>query len=173
MTNRFNTTTKELKNYYAAAEEAKEIIFKCAAVAAGSVAVGSTIPVLAIPSIIVGSFGAIWVMYGKVSQALGISLKENALKLLARAALSNISTNMLSLLVASCIPGLGVITGAILTFASVYLAGMMFMELILGMAKRNVCFEDLDVNEMKNEMKNIKVTADDLAEAKSAYDERK
>ena len=92
MTNRFETTANNLKNYYNGVEDAKDIIFKCATVAAGACAAGSIIPIFAIPSIIIGSFGAIWVMYGKVSKALGISIKENALKILARAALANLST---------------------------------------------------------------------------------
>ena len=177
MTSRINTTTSELMNYYTSAEEAKKIILNCSLVAAGACAVGSTIPVLAIPAIIVGCFGAVWVMYGKICNKLGISIRENALKLLARAALTNISTNLISVfaieLLSTFIPGIGTVTGSLVSFATVYLAGVMFMELILGMAKKNISFDNVNENELKRAMKNIEVSADDVKDVKNVYAESK
>lgn len=64
----------------------EKVIIDFAPVAAGADAVGGIISGLAIPAAIANCFGAVWVMYGKLCNIFGISLKENVLKLLAKAA---------------------------------------------------------------------------------------
>ena len=83
-----------LKAYYSNAENTEKIILNCALVAASADLVGGAIPGLAIPAVITSCFGAIWVMYGKLCKELGISLKDNTLKILARAAITNIAMNL-------------------------------------------------------------------------------
>ena len=129
-----------LKDYYARANEVEKIIISCALAAAGASAVGGIIPVLEIPALIVSCVGAVWAMYAKVCNCLGIKISENILKFLASAALSNIATNLIGVFAAefmlTFIPGLSSMAGAILTFSCVYLAGLMFMQMLLAMAKQ-------------------------------------
>ena len=79
-------------------------------------------------------------MYAKVCNCLGIKISENILKFLASAALSNIATNLIGVFAAefmlTFIPGLSSMAGAIITFSCVYLAGLMFMQMLLAMAKQ-------------------------------------
>lgn len=129
-----------LKDYYSRANEVEKIIISCALAAAGASAVGGIIPVLEIPALIVSCVGAVWAMYIKVCKCLGIKISENILKFLASAALSNIATNLISVFAAefilTFIPGLSSMAGAIITFSCVYLAGLMFMQMLLAMAKQ-------------------------------------
>lgn len=128
-----------LKIYYHDADEAEKIIMSCALAAAGASAVGGLIPILEIPALIVSCVGAVWTMYIKVCKCLDIKISDNILKVLASAALSNIATNLVSVfaveLLLTFVPGISSIAGAIVTFACVYLAGLMFMQMLLTMAK--------------------------------------
>lgn len=128
-----------LKIYYANANEVEKIIMSCALAAAGASAVGGIIPILEIPALMISCVGAVWMMYIKVCKCLGIKIGENILKFLASAALSNIATNLVSVFAAELlltfIPGISSIAGAAVTFACVYLAGLMFMKMLLAMAK--------------------------------------
>lgn len=114
---------------------------KCALTATAADAVGGAIPGLAIPATIIGCFGVVWVMYGKRCSTLGISLKENALKLLARAALSNILANLsgaiLTLVAGMFIPGGSILASALVSFITVYLAGLIFLRTILSLAEKS------------------------------------
>ena len=126
--------TNNLETYYQNAPQAQKIIINCALTAGGATAVGGLVPVLSIPATIVASLGAIWAMYIKLSQCLGVPFKENSLKVLASAALSNIATNLIGVfaieLLGTIVPGFGCVAGAALTFACVYLAGLMFMKML-------------------------------------------
>lgn len=165
-----------LKSYYPNADQTEKTILNCAAVAATADAVGSLIPGLAIPATVVSCFGAVWTMYGLLCNQLGISLKENVLKLLARAALSNIVANLggaLAALVAGMLfPGTSIPAAAIIAFITVYLAGMVFLQLILKLADSSNDphgFTDINIDEMKKAMKDNKLSRDDLDAAKQAF----
>ena len=169
-------TAYALKSYYSEAEETEKIIIDCALVAAGADAVGSVIPGLAIPATIVTCFGAVWVMYGKLCDKLGISLKENVLKLLAKAVLANIAANLggaiATLLAGMLIPGASIVASAVVAFLTVYLAGLVFLQLILKLAKQSndpYSFNDISKSEMKKSLKETKVGVEDLEVAKQAY----
>lgn len=164
-----NETANALQRYYSNASETKSIIKNCALVAAGAATAGSLIPVLAIPAVITSSFGAIWVMYGKLCTALGISLKENTLKLLARAAIANISTNLISMLIGTLIPVGGIAIGAIATYVTVVIAGNIFLKLILGMARSGVNVANCNDCDLKEIVKNINVDPDEINDAKNEY----
>mgnify|MGYP007089422329 FL=1 len=169
-----------LKAYYSNAENTEKIILNCALVAASADLVGGAIPGLAIPAVITSRFGAIWVMYGKLCKELGISLKDNTLKILARAAITNIAMNLtgviLGALAGMLIPGASIPVSAIVTFATVYLAGMMFLQLILKMAQKSTdphMFSDISADEMKKTVSGIKLSKDDLEAAKKVYENNK
>ena len=169
-----------LKSHYPNADETEKIIINCAVVAAGADAVGGVIPGLAIPATIVSCFGAVWVMYGKLCTKLGISLKENVLKLLARAALANIAANLggaiAALIAGMLIPGASIIASAVVAFLTVYLAGLVFLQFILKLADKSndpYAFSDISTEEMKNTVKDTKVGMDDLDAARKAFEDNK
>ncbi len=145
-----------LKAYYKGADEAERIIINCALTAAGAAAVGGIIPILAIPSLIISCVGAVWAMYIQLCKCLEIPIKENILKVLASAALSNIATNLISVfaveIITTFIPGVGSVANAAVTFACIYLAGLMFMKMILLFAKQGMVGKDL-VTISENDLK--------------------
>lgn len=109
--------TYGLRDYYNHADEAERIIMNAALTSAAADAVGGLIPGLALPATILSCFGAVWIMYGALCKTLGISLKENVLKLLAKAALANITANLGGALAAMFagmfIPGASVLVSAV------------------------------------------------------------
>lgn len=169
-----------LKGYYPNAEETEQIIIDCALVAAGADAVSSILPGLAIPATIAGSFGAVWIMYGRLCKALNIEMKRNVLKLLARAALTNIAANLGGLLLAMTasmfIPGASVAASAIVTFVTVYLAGLIFLKMIARLAEQSkdlTSFSDISEREMASTVHATAVGKQELTAAKVAYEMNK
>lgn len=169
-----------LKEHYRHAEDVEKVIINCALVAACADAVGGAIPGLAVIATITSCFGAVWVMYGKLCSVLGISLKENVLKLLAKAALANIAANLGAGLVAMFagmfIPGASVLVSAAVSFISVYLAGIVFLAMIKKLADKSedpYTFSDISEKEMKKTVSSVKLSKDDLNAAKDAFDKNK
>lgn len=165
-----------LKAYYKEAEEAERIIMECALMAGGATAVGSMVPVLSLPAAIMACFGAVWAMYIRLCKCLGITISKNILKVLASAALSNMATNLISVfaveLLLTFIPGVSTATSALVTFACVYLAGMMFMKMILSFAKRGKAgsgLGDLSEKELEAEIKNNTPSKKDVKDAKKEF----
>lgn len=178
--NTLRTLLLGLKVHYANAEEVEKIIINCALVAATADAVGSAIPGIAIPATIVGCFGAVWAMYGLICAKLGIILKGHVLKLLARAALSNILMNLGGAMIASFagmfIPGASIAVSAVVTFVTIYLAGWIFLQLIAKLADESSdphSFSDIGEAKMKAVIKETKVSKDDLDAARAVYKENK
>lgn len=172
--------TYGLRDYYHHADETEQIILNAALAAATADAVGGMIPGLAIPATIISCFGAVWAMYGSLCSKLGISLKENTLKLLAKAALANITANLGGVLVAMFagmfVPGASILVSAAVSFIAVYLAGVVFLRLILNMAQKSndpYTFSDISASEMKKKVHNIAVSTDDLKTAKIVYETSK
>lgn len=166
-----------LKEYYAGAEETERIIINCALVAASADAIGGAIPGLAVPAIIISCFGAVWVMYGKLCSALGICLQKNVLRLLAKAVLANITANLGGALVAIVaglfVPGASIAVSAVVSFVTIFLAGEVFLALVLKMAKESsdpTSFRDMSTDDMKKVVSKIKLSKDDLNAAKKAYE---
>lgn len=165
-----------LKIYYPNAEKSEQIIINCALAAAGANVLGGIIPGLAVITTIFACFGAVWTMYVKLCNELEISLSQNALKLIARAAISNIAANLGGVIAASFIgmfiPGASMLAAAAVSFITVYLAGMIFLKLIIKLAAKSSdihSFSDISVNEMQNETGNVTVTKDDMLRAKEIY----
>lgn len=166
-----------LKDYYANAEDTGKVIMTSALAAAAADMVGGSIPALAVPATIVACFGAVWVMYGELCKVLGIQLKANVLKLLARAAIANIAANLggalIGLVVGMFVPGASVAASAVVTFITVYMAGYVFLQMILKMAEKSSdvhSFSDISEAEMRREVKDARITKEDMAAAKAAFD---
>ncbi len=174
---RIKEIMRGLKNYYANAEETEKIIVDCALVAAAADATVSFFPVLAVPATIVSCFGAVWAMYGALCGKLGISLRTNVLKLLARAALANIAANLsgviLGLIAGMLFPGASVAASAVVTFIAIYIAGCIFLQTILTLAEKSSdphTFSDISEGEMERTVKETEVSREDLNAARAAYD---
>lgn len=168
--------TYALSEFYKNAEDTKKIIIRAALVASTADAVASMIPGVALASTIIGCFGAVWIMYGHLCSTLGIKLSESTLKLLGKAVLSNIAANLSGLLLATIvgtfIPGVSVVSSAVITFVTVYIAGIIFLQLIYNMARKTKdtqSFNDISEEEMKNYVENAEISKDAVKEAKQAY----
>ena len=175
---RLNEVAKGLKCYYQCADEAEKIIFNCAMAAACATAVGGMFPILGLPAMIIVCVGAVWAMYIKICKCLTIPIRDSILKVLASAALSNIAANLVGVfaveLVTAAIPGIGSLAGAAATFGCIYLAGMMFMEMLLGFAKKGKVGADLggiSEKEFKSAIKDYTPTKDDVKDARDAFDQ--
>ena len=169
-----------LKDYYNHANETEQIILKAAMAAAAADAVGGMVPGLAVPATIISCFGAVWAMYGTLCSKLGICLKDNVLKLLAKAVLANITANLggalVVMFVGMFVPGAAIPMSAIVSFISVYLAGIVFLRLILKLAQKSsdpYTFSDISTNELEKEVRRVKVSKDDLKGAKAVYEKNK
>lgn len=175
---RLDHLLKNLKYYYKSADKVEKIILNCALTAAGATAVGGLVPILALPAMIISCVGAVWTMYIKICKCLDIPIGENILKVLATAALSNIATNLISVfaveLITAAIPGIGSLAGAAATFGCIYLAGIMFMEMILAFAKKGKVGDDLghvSQQVLKSEIKNHTPTKEDVKDARHSFDD--
>ena len=175
---RLQDAVRALRYYYKDAGEAEQIILSCAAVAAGSAAVGGMVPVLALPAMIVSCVGAVWAMYIQICKCLEIPIGKNILRVLASAALSNIATNLIGCfaieLITVAIPGVGCLAGAAATFGCIYLAGMMFMQMLLAFAKKGQIGSDLEnmsEAELKSTIKKQTPTKEDVKDARHSFDD--
>lgn len=168
-----------LREHYKNADKAERVIIENAAVAAGANVIGSWIPVLAIPAAITACIGAVWVLYGRLCSTLGISLKGNLMKLLARAAVANIGANLtgalIAILIPMFIPGASAAASAVLGFCVVYIAGQIFLNFVLKMAKKSsnpYSFDDISEREMQDTVRNNSVSTDDLKQARESFSKR-
>lgn len=176
MNNALRMLAHALVKYYPNAENTEKIIIQCATAAAVADVLPSAIPGLAVPATIVACFGAVWVMYGRLCSELGITLQKKILKLLARAALANIAANLggaiAALIAGMFVPGGSIVASAITAFATIYLAGIIFLKLILNMAETSSdihSFSDIDTNEMKKKVNQTTVSKKDLDAAINEY----
>ena len=129
---------------------------------------------------------AIWGMYIKVNRDLGIKIKDNILKSLASAFLTNIIASAGSLLIAyaigfviSFIPGIGTI-GAIavdglLGYVTVYASGLLYIRFLTKVlkAKGNLDFSEIDVKTIAKETVKEANIKDIIKEGKSSFKEAK
>ena len=168
--------TQALREFYKNADDANKIIMTAALTAAGADAIGGAIPGLSIPATIISCFGAVWVMYGAICRTLGITMKDKALKLLARAALANIAANLggaiAALIAGMLVPGGSILASAIVAFLTVYLAGLVFLKTLAKLAAASsdpYTFSDMSESDMKKAMKDTKLSRDDLEAARNAY----
>lgn len=173
-----NMLLKELKAFYYNADEAGKTIINCALLAAGTAAVGGMIPILELPAMIVSCVGAVWAMYIQICKNLNINIGDNLLKVLASAALTNIATNLIGVfaleILTFFIPGIAYISGALITFASVYLAGQMFMAMLLAFARQGKTGADMgniSAEDMRSVLDDMTPSKSDVKKAKQAFRE--
>lgn len=130
----------ELKRYYKDADKIEKIIVNCALTAAAADAVGYLVPGVALFTLIISCLGAVWAMYIQISRELGVRFGDGMLKALASAVLTNIAMNLgggfVLGLVSSIVPGLGLVTNTMITFAVIYLSGVMYVNLLVKMLGR-------------------------------------
>lgn len=129
---------------------------------------------------------AIWGMYIKVNHDLGIKIKDNILKSLASAFLTNIIASAGSLIIAyalgiviSFIPGFGTF-GAIavdgfLGYVTVYASGLLYIRFLTKVLKANgnLNFADIDVNTIAKETVEESNIKDIIKEGKTSFKEAK
>lgn len=129
---------------------------------------------------------AIWGMYVKVNKDLGISIKDNVLKSLASAILTNIlasAGSLILMLVAgfllSFIPGVGsggaMVIDGMIGYITVFASGVLYIKLLTKLFKAGKGF-NIAENEVKDAAKDIvndSNISEILKEGKRAYKEDK
>lgn len=129
---------------------------------------------------------AIWGMYVKVNKDLGISIKDNVLKSLASAILTNIlasAGSLILMLVAgfllSFIPGVGsggaMVIDGMIGYITVFASGVLYIKLLTKLFKAGKGF-NIAENEVKDAAKDIvndSNISEILKEGKKAYKEDK
>lgn len=165
-----------LSKNYASAEDVNNIIKQSAAAAAAASVAGTLIPGIAIPALIVECVGAVWVMYFRLCDCLGFHISKNTAKALASAALSNIAANLAGVFAAEfiglLIPGLSIPAGIAATYATVYLAGLVFVKMVNHFAAKGIVGNELD-NMSEDAFKEVlvkqAVDRNDVREGKASY----
>ena len=74
------------------------------------------------------------------------------------------------------VPGASIIVSSIVAFVSVYLAGFIFLQLILKMAEKSkdkYSFSDISTKDMKDTIKKTKLDKEDLNAARYVYEQNK
>ena len=169
-------TLNGLSKYYPKAEDAEVVVIECALTAAAATAIGSIVPGLALPATIISCYGAVWMMYARLCSLLEIKLEKRVLKLLARAALSNIAANLggtvMVIGAGLFFPGTSVVTSAVISYSTIFLAGLVFLRLLLRMAVQSndpstLC--DISDKELQEEMWAEKPDEADLNAARASH----
>lgn len=145
-------------------EQIADCVVGHAAAAGVAAMAGNVIPVVGAGLVTVITTGAVWRMYIKIAEMIGTSLKEKTVKVIASAAISNLAMNAAVMLVLSFVPGVGSFAAGVINFASVYMAGLIFLTVLTRLFK--VKREDINdisneewIQSIKNEIKNINLKA--------------
>lgn len=81
--------------------------------------------------------GALWHMYVKICSIIGVKFGENLLKSVASAVLSNLAVNLAGFfavdLIVAFIPGASIIACGVFGFVTVYVAGLLFLNILVGL----------------------------------------
>ena len=134
------------------------------ATGAAATALGAGIMTFAFPAAgtmidVLVSTGVIWSMYYNVSRELGIPMSKNLLKTLGSAFLSNIAANLggalLLELTATFIPIIGVAASAAIFYAITYLAGYLFIKLLVNVFKAGKRPEEMTADELADISKDV------------------
>ena len=168
------------------AYQAGEVIKGCA-VTAAIAGVGSGWIPGAGGAIATAAFvAAIWSMYIMINKKLGISIKENILKTLASAFLTNILATAGSMLlglavgsVLSFIPGIGtaanIVIDAMIGYIVVFVSGILYLNLLGKMCEKygSVSFEGKDLKSLAKEVTDASDIKEMINQAKASYKEDK
>ena len=105
------------------------------------------------------STGIIWSMYYNISCELGIPMSKNLLKTLGSACLTNIVANLGSVLLlelaATCVPVFGVAASAAICYAITYLAGYLFIKLLVNVFKAGKRPDEMTADELADISKKV------------------
>ena len=117
----------------------ENIIIKHAIASAAAGLAGGFLPGVAGIIAVVTSAGAIWTMYYRICREMGIKISQSILKTLGSAILSNIVTQLGGVIlieaIASFIPGVAIVASAAACYGVVYLAGYLFIKLLVSVFK--------------------------------------
>lgn len=134
------------------------------AVGAAATALGAGIMTFAFPAAgavvdALVSTGIIWSMYCRISRELNIPMSKNLLKTLGSACLTNIVANLggalLLELAAACIPVVGVAASAAICYAITYLAGYLFIKLLVNVFKAGKRPDEMTADELADISKTV------------------
>ncbi len=134
------------------------------AIGAAATALGAGIMTFAFPAAgavvdTLVSTGIIWSMYCHISRELNIPMSKNLLKTLGSACLTNIVANLggalLLELAAVCIPVAGVAASAAICYAITYLAGYLFIKLLVSVYKAGKHPAEMTEDELAAMSKNV------------------
>lgn len=134
------------------------------ATGAAATALGAGIMTFAFPAAgtlidVLVSTGIIWAMYYRVSRELGIPMSKNLLKTLGSACLTNIVANLggvlLLELAATCVPVIGVAASAAICYAITYLAGYLFIKLLVNVFKAGKRPDEMTAEELADISKDV------------------
>ena len=166
-----------MENHYRNADEIEKIIMQQSMAAAAAGLAGGFLPGVAGIIATVTSAGSIWMMYGRICQALGIRISRNILKALGSAVLSNIVTQLAGVLavelVASFIPGAAVVASAVVCYGVTYLAGFLFMKLLVNVFKAGRNPEKMTAEELADAIRQASRETDCKGVFKTAQAEAK
>ncbi len=146
---------KEMIDYYVSgdytkpfsSEELADCVIDHAAAAGLAAIAGSVLPGVGAGIATAVTTVAVWRMYIKMAKIIGTTLKEKTLKVIASAAISNIAMNTAVMLVVSFLPVVGTVACGVINFASVYIAGLIFLTTLTRLFK----VRREDINDISNE----------------------
>ena len=128
-------------------EEIADCVVMHAAAAGVATMAGGVLPGVGAAAAMVASTGAVWAMYIKMANMIGAPLGRNTLKVLSSAVVSNLAMNAAAYLAFTFIPGVGIIATGVITFATVYAAGLIFLTVLTRLFK----VQRQDVDDMTSE----------------------
>ena len=163
---------QEATDWYFDSKALSDCVVKYSAAAGISAMAGGVLPGAgAAIAIAIGS-GAAWAMYIKMSNIIGVKIEKKTLKVIASAAISNVAANAVLLLAFSFIPGASILADGIITFASVYIAAIIFLTALTQIfkGKRTDVNDDEWKQSVKNAAKNINMKSA-IKEARGIFTE--
>ncbi len=96
---------------------------------------GGFLPGIASVIAVLTSTGSIWLMYYNICRELGLDIPQNILRALGSAMLSNLATQLAGVFlleVALCfVPGMAIVVGGAACYGVTYLAGYLFIKLLV------------------------------------------
>ncbi|MBO5567609.1 MAG: hypothetical protein J6A79_01500 [Clostridia bacterium] len=164
-----NAAAYELQGVYRNTDQVEKNIMDYALLASLSNIALSFIPGVSTAALVTGSIGFTVALYASLCKLMEIHLSENTLRILASAAFSNLTANLTSALilslVASFIPGLSNISGPVIAFAAVYLAGNMFVKLLSIYAREGQRVDEMSEEEIHKTMEEIRISKEEARNA--------
>ena len=146
-------------------EQISDRVKRYALVSAVSSGLASAVPGVAVLTVVTQT-GLVWALYLQINKTIGISTKENVLKFLGSAVMTNLITNfgaqILTLVgasVMSCLLGAGTLVsfvmGACVGYVCIYTAAIVYLNLLTRVKKEKGTFDFSDTETLKRFVKNV------------------